>query len=385
MGSAGSIAGGSDHRVIGTEYLKDSFDRNRNTLLTLCFHNAPADEVVYSDHLVYANTHLFYWLLEDIAEVRIKGLGELKYIDNTSGSAEIFCDLLDIPEIVSPIEVDADEFDRLGADIALCGCPKYALNAECLGIRDLNVYDLTTTIENPFNSQPVAVNVSNNQLNNEAFEKSQLSQSASILQLNIGGNALTTLPSIPLNLLFLDLSYSEELCFDTCGVFYVCPQLLRLVLDGCGLTNTVVISTEGDTSGSSIFVGLAKLQELSLKENMIKSLDNLTGLEYFSKKTPGGDFPMTLCSVNLVDNPVSESTAERKNIRDYITHAIPTVTVMDGKPVTASGGEVDVINKASVAYKDLHPVITDNDMITETMAQEFAAALKGEQDNTVVS
>jgi len=238
----------------------------------------------------------------------------------------------------------------------------------------------------------VALNVSNNQLNNAAFSASQLSQSRTLLQVNMGGNSYTSLPLLPSSLLLLDLSYSEELRLDTPGIFAQCPQLLRLVLDGCGLMTTCnsYTSAGGEEGGvgMSLFVGLVKLTDLSLKENQFEDMSSLQGLEYFSKKSysseTGASFPLTLRSLNISENPVCESTAQRKEVVTFITESVPSVTFIDGKSTVFSEG-VAVVDKSSAAYKQLHPVVTDNDMITETMAQEFASALKGEKDNAVVS
>jgi hypothetical protein len=93
---------------------------------------------------------------------------------------------------------------------------------------------------------------------------------------------------------------------------------------------------------------------------------------------------MALKSIRLADNPISENTALRKEVLAFVTTAIPSVCYIDGKSTVACDN-VGVIDKSSAAYKQLHPVVTDNDMITETMAQEFASALKGEKDNAVVS
>jgi hypothetical protein len=403
MGSGGSIAAGPAD-IIQSEHLEDAFDRNKEQIQSLFFKTTEQSEdggVLFSKELVYSNYFLFHYLLEDIADERMRQLGELPFLENTTEAIELYCDLLDKPELIYPIEVDADALDAVGVEITSCSCQKYALVAECLGIHDLSFYDATRSIENPFNNQALAVNVSNNQLNNASFEKSQLSQSSSILQLNLGGNSLSHLPKVPSNLLFLDLSYSEELSFESFGMFTVCPQLLRLVLDGCGLTTTVMTEETEGVSCSSIFVGLVKLSDLSLKENMFETVENLKGLEYFSKQsfclsteiikseeTSSATVSLssvTLCSVNLIDNPVSESTAERKKLTEFLSLSIPSISVINGKPVMHSGDGVAVINKASLAYKNRNAVVSDMDMITETMAQEFEAAMKGEKDTTVVS
>lgn len=402
MGSGGSIAMAPGGGIgMDPDLLRESFDRNKHTLIALFFpSNDPnsTPEVEYSLDWLYDRTRmpLLCWLLEDIANERLKAIGDLKFMTNQSkNSCDSYYDLLDSPDIVSPIEVDIDQLESIGDDIQACQCTKYALFAECVGLSDLNFFDTVTKVEYPFNNTAVALNISNNQLNNAAFASCQLSQSRSLLHISMGGNSLNALPALPHSLLVLDLSYSEEIQFHSPGIFSQCPQLLKLVLDGCGLNSTMstlLPSGEGNNT-VSIFSGLVKLIELSLKENQFADVESLQGLQFFSKNfsSVGNDnpnaessFTMALKSIRLADNPISENTALRKEVLAFVTTAIPSVCYIDGKSTVACDN-VGVIDKSSAAYKQLHPVVTDNDMITETMAQEFASALKGEKDNAVVS
>eukprot|EP00603_Paraphysomonas_imperforata_P013641 CAMPEP_0114450980 /NCGR_PEP_ID=MMETSP0104-20121206/745_1 /TAXON_ID=37642 ORGANISM="Paraphysomonas imperforata, Strain PA2" /NCGR_SAMPLE_ID=MMETSP0104 /ASSEMBLY_ACC=CAM_ASM_000202 /LENGTH=388 /DNA_ID=CAMNT_0001623149 /DNA_START=142 /DNA_END=1312 /DNA_ORIENTATION=- len=388
MGGAGSVATG-EVNLIDAACLQESFNRNRETLANLFF-EADINNTEFSDEMVAGNMPLFHWLLEDIGDVRLQGIGDLNFLFHQSASprGDTYCDLMDCPDSVSPIEVDTDQVDSIREEIGVSRCTKFALIAECLGLSDLNFFDTVSGVEFPFNNTAVALNVSNNQLNNAAFSASQLSQSRTLLQVNI----LHFSTPAAVQLTSPGPFYSEELRLDTPGIFAQCPQLLRLVLDGCGLMTTCnsYTSAGGEEGGvgMSLFVGLVKLTDLSLKENQFEDMSSLQGLEYFSKKSysseTGASFPLTLRSLNISENPVCESTAQRKEVVTFITESVPSVTFIDGKSTVFSEG-VAVVDKSSAAYKQLHPVVTDNDMITETMAQEFASALKGEKDNAVVS
>ena len=389
--------------AISPEILKEAFERNKVTLAPIFFKDSNIAEVTYSDGIVCQNTLLLHCLLEDIADVRIKGLGTIDFIENKStDNKDLYHDLLDLPDIVASVEVDSDELEKVGSDFATCGSPRCAFQADCVGISDLEFYDKAVASDNPFNNKIVALSLSNNQLTNSAFDCSQLPNSTTILQLNIGGNSLQYTPKLPPNLLFLDLSYSEELKFTCCGMFTACPQLLRLVLDGCGLTSTSSAANDPNIQ-SSIFFGLARLKELSLKENMFEEVAHLAGLNYFSKKSLSIDnarvsatteqnvesaeissLHATLHTINISSNPLCESTSGRKDVMEYLTNTITSLSIVDDKYIRQKD-EVAIIDKSSAAYTSQHHVISDNDMITETMAQEYAAALKGERDNTVIN
>lgn len=416
MGSAGSVVGNSIG-VIDSKYLKESFDRNRDELHTLFFQSM-ADGLLFSDDLVRSNLPLLHWMLEDIANQRLKEIGDVTFLINKTETFDLFHDLLDIPDIVSSIEIDVDQLDQTEENINTSCCPKYALLAECIGLTDMQFFDFVITKDYPFGNKPVAVNISNNQLDDTAMQNCLLPQSQSILQINMGGNCFASIPLLPITLLFLDLSYSEDLKFTVPGMLSQCPQLLRLVLDGCALTSTVIpLSTITETSHeggvvSSIFFGLTCLRELSMKENLMENVESLIGLQYFSNHPfrrlescnkevvqsaegeGGGEgggggvlasSSMTLYSVNLSDNPISDNVAQRKAVCDFMTKEIPSVKIVDGKLINEPTCVGTVMDKSSVMYKQQHAVVTDSDLITDVMALEFAAALKGEKDNTVIS
>jgi hypothetical protein len=159
-----------------------------------------------------------------------------------------------------------------------------------------------------------------------------------LLYLNISANSIQHMSALsavlPKSLLVLDLSFSENLTLEP-GCFLQCPQLLRLILDGCGIKRThhrihtmhasstgtpmrqcyqappreevqrLLDLEDGDDNGndrkfeqstggsttsfeasvnfnrSSIFAGLVCLRELSLKENDLETAGSLLGLTWF--------------------------------------------------------------------------------------------------------
>lgn len=218
---------------------------------------------------------------------------------------------------------------------------------------------------------------------------------------------------MPSTLLILDLSYTGSLASyfeSSVGVFVECPQLIKLVLDGCELSSTIVngVETKRDTEvgivDTSLFLGLVCLKELSLRENVIESVESLRGLEWFvdhcvepstvleTSTAAAVSAPLpTLCYVNLADNPVTDITACRQSAIHYITQTVPSVIAIDGKSVPPRSKSEELgMNKVCLAYLSSmsemsRGVRRADELVTETMTKEFDLSLKGERDVSVIS
>ena len=132
----------------------------------------------------------------------------------------------------------------------------------------------------------VSLNASNNILTDKSIEDYLIfakHNQTRLQQINISNNQISSLLNICIfssrHLLFLDVSYCEDLVFErNCFVF--CPQLIVLRMDSCNISST----THKDNGGlpdSSIFFGLVRLEELSLKENQLEDVSSCEGLFYF--------------------------------------------------------------------------------------------------------
>ena len=190
----------------------------------------------------------------------------------------------------------------------------FGIVAETLGVSSLSGLESALTAALPaLRRRCVALNIANNRVTDIDFSASAIGRS-SLVQLQCGGNPCETVWAVtarlPTTLLSLDLSYTEDLRIPQ-GAFLACPQLIRLVLDGCALNSTAFASTMnegGNGSGGgeqdllslcafmgihaatagdsaltvacrdSIFFGLVELRELSLKENDLEGVEALRGL-----------------------------------------------------------------------------------------------------------
>jgi hypothetical protein len=272
--------------------------------------------------------------------------------------------------------------------------------AECLEINDLNVFE---TFIQKFSVEGgiIGINLGNNliELSDDPSVFSSLS-SPNLLYIHLGGNRISSLHFLSKNfnkssLLVLDLSYTESLAIER-DSFITLPQLTKLILDGCNISQTV-IRLENSSSYSSIFTGLINLHHLSLKDNDLDSLESFIGITYFSFSDLGFEnellpnhsdiFPPCLRSISLKDNPYNCNDKLKLEVHNILASAIPTLQYIDGnifnKPDMHISIDLSKILKrevgASANIGGLQGKGLDN------MEIEYLAALKNEKDFTVIN
>lgn len=341
-----------------------------------------------------------------------------------------------------------------------------AINAECVGLENLEF--LSTILDSDVKSiqqSIIGLNLSSNGLGDTVWQQYQSSSAASegnnnnndhadgkqknplrslsrLGYLLIGGNsnlynvaALTS--CLPMSLRVLDLSYSEGLTLSRMYFAYL-PHLLRLSLDGCGLSDTCLpapqsangTSSEDANSGSerSFFDGLVNLRELSLKENTFETLESLYGLLWFgrnvasaSSKTQSqsqsqSQTPLqprqsirkpTLERLWLGENEVTRESESRRRICELLGGRIETLQSIDSdilKEENADGGmlagsvgkttvyDVLAMNAVRGVGREDHVIDDINARAggltgggLDNMEKEYLAALKGERDLAVVA
>ena len=241
-----------------------------------------------------------------------------------------------------------------------CGGAEFrgVLVCDCLG-SDLS---LEAVKERLGAVRAVGLSLANNSINSSQLLEAQLLPwSDSLRLLNFGGNGLTAealclaLPAT-VDLWSLDLGYSEGLSLlsnpgpspwgGRCG------SLLRLVLDGCGLDSTCVSAGGGSSSGSggggggagssgkgqrpparpSLFLGLPRLQQLSLRENLLGSPAALGGLAVLGS---------SLRRLALEDNPVVGTRAGLDGVVRLAAQHLPLLRSLDGRPLGGADAGAD--------------------------------------------
>jgi hypothetical protein len=283
------------------------------------------------------------------------------------------------------------------------------VSAECIGIETLSFINAGIL---PFIG---GMNLSNNQLSEQVLlavdTTATLLNMPRLKYLHIGGNPIRNALTVTLRCGFLlqvlDMSYTEQLKFDS-RCFQFCPLLIKLALDGCNIKTTTSMGKrglQGADDGESIFYGLLALQELSMKENELESTESLSGLNYFSLKslatlgatgtsnaTPVPPPSATLHHLYLADNPICDNTPELRKFRSSLQAGISSLSAIDTFVIPASTS-----SSSSSAPIHLPSILKrkeggDPDMTgtgggggLDSMEQEFLSALKGERDNSVVS
>lgn len=276
----------------------------------------------------------------------------------------------------------------------------YSINAECISVEALGIFN--KAFDNSFQlATLVGLNVSNNQISAQSIKDSRLSLSA-ILSLSAGGNpsitnSLSTLCSnLPMHLLVLDLSFTNNLIIAP-GTFLSCFQLVKLVLDGCDISDTTIDASDDDGQSSavsttvvskqchsSVFYGLVSLRELSLKENLIASIAALQGLHFFSHPLNWGDATMislqALIAIHLADNPIYEISSTAKAALEFLQSAIPSLETMDGRSLR---NDMQPNNNSTFRPSSVLPA--DVREVSDAMEAEFLSAIRGEKDVSIVS
>lgn len=279
-------------------------------------------------------------------------------------------------------------------------CGNFALNAECAELQNLDPI-VPFLMGNSTKGQCVILNISNNSIPTEEFlDKQTFIRQSSLQALSIGGNPIPELSIIsnllPQSLVCLDLSYCDGISVNK-GSFHSLFQILRLILDGCGISST---STSAD--GASIFSGLVSLEELSLKENNLESKTSLQGLKYFGfagfvplsediAMTFFGSIdyslrPSCLKHLHIAENPLCETSALHKETVAQLLLDIPSLETLDEKPLRSreSTGVPQVqLTRADTGRSSAMVGISAAGL--DNMEQEYLAALKGEKDSSVIS
>lgn len=293
------------------------------------------------------------------------------------------------------------------------------LNGDCAGISSLEPFfaELRPKVSK---FARFGLVLSNNQINDTQFSSVLrdscvlMTTGSKLTYLSLAGNGITDITSvlgthlgeiqeegedivtrlqnsISLNmLLVLDLSYIEDLNFgQQCPPFMGSPLLRRLVLDGCGLSSTVlgeslinVDAVIGEEEGKSVFThsaltcslffGLVSLQELSLNENPLNDVTSLAGLLYFRNAK--------LQDLSLKDTPLRETTALSLQVNSELSTKIVGATLqsIDGKNIITSA-------KLATDVKLSHVSVGISSAENDNADKEFTQALKGEQDTTIVA
>jgi Leucine-rich repeat (LRR) protein len=298
-------------------------------------------------------------------------------------------------EEVGVFSLDYNEISSSHAPPPVPADTPYIISAECSDLRDLDY------VVQLVNQNCIVANLGNNSIGDKEIEKHSGSIMASnIKYLQIGGNQLKKLvkitPVLPVGLLVLDLSFTEGLEF-TFDCLKSCFQLMRLVLDGCGLQTTVVVNSKNGQQ-QSLFQYLYCLQELSLKDNALDNIAALGGLTELSRSsvetltsavslsgfgtnsTPAS----SLRSLWLADNPICEISHVYSEVISMLLTQLPSITHVDDKPVRAS--KPTAFNMLSAKYSRDNANTGDLDSRTLDAANaEFVAALKGEKDVSIVA
>lgn len=219
--------------------------------------------------------------------------------------------------------------------------------------------------------------------------------------IQLGGNPFQNFSplaaALPSTMVALDLSFTEGLVLEP-GCFLLCPQLLRLSLDGCELPCTTH-DGEGDPTTRSMFYGLVQLTMLSLKENDFVSTSSLDGLQFFALSMGMDEIkpfvPQTLEYLHLEDNPVSDSQLSLRDAKSALMATIQSLKYINNEPTTRHlVSSFDVVSTAVARKKrDSWDAPSAGDMLfsggnkegLDAMEKEYISALKGERDVSVVA
>ena len=216
--------------------------------------------------------------------------------------------------------------------------------------------------------------------NNSLSIEKGLPWSNTLRILNFGGNCVSvpdlTQKLLPAqtNLLVLDLSHTEgiQLGHGFAGSTS-CITLLRLVLDDCALS-----STTSEQQGQSLFLGLSRLRELSLRENCLEDIESLGGLACLH---------CSLSSLALEDNPCVDTAAGLERVRGLALAHLPLLTTLDRRPLRdqPSDSKVEVVLARVDGGSSAVGGLGEGKGGLDQMEKEYLAALKQERDVTVVS
>lgn len=353
------------------------------------------DEIPNSDDLLksmMANSDLFTFLSFELGQKRSRN-----YFNNNFYLDEHQDIILKESEYITTIELDniddstpqhiLDLFSK-NSLFSSDSFMYYRIYADCLNAENISSIELL--LIDP-NHKIISLNMSSNSLTDESLHLSKdYLKNSNLSFINFSSNPICHLQSIldkamPSSLLVLDLSYCEELQL-TCGTFLSCPQIIKLTLDGCGITTTTATTTPRDNYGNgcygnqqnnsisvdinnsllskitstSIFYGLFSLKELSLKENQLQDINSLLGLlvlkppplsfsdPYLSSTNHSTTTPMAardamaylsssgITRLCIGENPLGESSIAYLKATKYLCDNISSLCFLDGKKVSST-------------------------------------------------
>jgi len=366
---------------------------------------ADYDSVLVS---VLNNPAYFLWILHTVSEILHSDI-MMRYKFDPKSSIDDVVEISTVHKLYLDSVDNADEEsvndavrDFIASEYSVSQLHDllYSINAECINIETLGIFN--RSFENSFlQATLLGLNVSNNQISAQSIQESFLSKST-ILSFYAGGNpsithSLSNLCSqLPMHLLVLDLSFTNNLVIAP-GAFLSCFQLVKLVLDGCDISDTVIDPYEDDGRScavsntvlgkrcfSSVFYGLVSLQELSLKENQISSVAALQGLTFFNHLLTWGDASMnslqTLITIHLADNPIYEVSITSKAALEFLKSTIPSLETVDE---TRLKNHRNLTNNSTFRPSSVLP--PDVSEISDAMEAEFLSAIRGEKDISRIS
>ena len=196
--------------------------------------------------------------------------------------------------VVTEDDLEADSIS-LQKYIGVSQTSSIKLSLEGLAIDDLSIINKFSTNFSSTATEVslVVLDASNNNLKDNTLldifsspdennYQCQGLNTAALQRLNVSSNQLSSMLNLcslsTRHLISLDVSFCEDLVVEPkCFVF--CPQLRELHMDSCNIASTMHAELQGPVR--SIFFGLVRLEELSLKENLIEDVESCEGLLYF--------------------------------------------------------------------------------------------------------
>jgi len=146
------------------------------------------------------------------------------------------------------------------------------------------------------------------------------------------------------------------------------------VLDDCSLSSTTTSDQQ-----QSLFLGLSRLRELSLRENNLESVESLGGLLSLHG---------SLLSLSLEDNPCVDTAAGLERVKELALAHLPLLATLDRKPLRAPGPSDSspgvVLTRVEGGSSSVGGLGEGKGGLDQ-MEKEYLAALKQERDTTVVS
>lgn len=212
----------------------------------------------------------------------------------------------------------------------------------------------------------LVLSLSNSSVDDEAlFQFASAVRSSKLASLSLHGTNISAIdrltPLFPNTLLSLDLSMTRDLTF-TVTTFQPCFQLIRLILDGCGLTSTSITDNTGNQV--SMFQSLYCLEELSLKENDLDGIPSIQGIFYFGfanisplphdislsafGRIETGSY---LKRLHLLENPIFEIPAVAREVITMLSKSIRSLEFVDD--VSVHHGVIAASGGTSIKEKDI--------------------------------